>query len=1220
MGFLKKNNLNNKNNTKSKMKGILKDMLMWGYEKPYLKKKSEYPSICLQKLIDTTKWNKSEQKLVDDLVRILPGNKVTIDVPSKRNHLQSLLDKMAGDVELYNSLCQHIMNKDNFQIMKHWNSQRKQLEADKPSELEEYNEIKDSFLGSKYEKWPVFKMDDFEEIECTINKEQEESEKKERKEAGDTEVETPTNTLKDYIKQDYWPVSGRPYWYWKAALKPIMRGMLTLEDMEDSLNKLQDNWSGEGDSVKQNLRVIKQKCMEKMYDKLDVLRIKNQQRHQEFRINNNVETTAIERKRLALLKKADVDEYEFDIASKEVEWNMRMLDIIEKEIDELEQGNNDFDLKCAELGPDMDKNLKKWRNFRKIIQENNKDCLNPTRIKQLRIMKNVINRENNKVYNNIDAVKETHNKDIQQTLAKAAVVAGMFALVIGGKNLLKMAQGGSNEDVNYNPSKMDLSAITIAGINNVAEYNDLLKNNAIHPKTIPKLEWETNGIVISETDVINYHEFYKNQGKTVEEPETKSGTFHDNLRQTFTKIIENIRAIALVNNFEEIKAIQRSRAETFTTAAMNTLQSPNKIATWYENIILMNTENKVEWTVLHDPKKTYDSKGSTEYLSAYRFTTSNKSTQAQLMIFPANQIDEMEKLNNNKKDEVILNIPTFEIGRIEKRIDSYFFLPKNGVEKELKYDETKPSPFGEEYTLTGMVSTSTLTRSRESSQLPLSLFKGMFEKTNDNVIHAPNKDEKVLLRECKKQITEATNNEGDDNELKIRSIAKKYIIKRVNGIMQSNKKVIKKKTTANVVNSSTFDGNIDALEVYSWSEWYLYAKKTTFNGDEEKDVIASLSDTSRPSTQWVRHVFEKARAKAMEELQSNDVDEGMKWSMRGFLDFTNLYHYINPQTNVSKIVFRIPMMNSSRVTPSGQLDTTYTVATRGEPILTQIPKKNCVPLTFGEWALVGIEWIWDLLPQQMKEVVKTMAREKYLACKNAKEGSSERWWCIAYSAMAGAAAAVTVQKLFAGNDPMNYSSTGIAVGIGGVLGGIIGYGELYGEENGPGWRKVKQSIDLVKNGVNIIGKTRANIKKAIGKKIFRMIKDTFGEKYANVMVVSIYGQHVDIHSIVQLYNRRGAMLQQIRRELDLLWEEERKKIDHFEIIQLFDKFFTEQIGQSNIKNEMLELYFNVIRMETETPKSKPKLSLNYQFVGNPGTGKTTVAKKVCRVFILRKIA
>ena len=1179
----------------------LKNILKCGYEKPYLQKKTEYPTICLQRLIDNDEWNNSETQLVKKILE-----NVTIETSSDsfltgdKLKLYNILKLIPDDVRLNNKVCEHIMNTDNFNIMMQWNRERGQPSS--PVNLEEYNETKDSFMGSKYEKWPVFKMDEFEEIECTINKEQKEAEKKERETADpNVKVEEPTYTLKEFIKQDYWPLSGRPAWYWKAGLKPIMRGMLSLEDMEESLNKLQDNWSEEDDGVKQNLKDIKEQCMEKMYDKLSVLRIKNIERHNEFKTKNSVELTPLERKRLALLKRADVDEYEFDIASKEVEWNLRMLDIIEKEIDELEQGQNDFDLKCAELGPDMDKSLKKWREFRKIIQENNKDCLNSTRIKQLRIMKNVVSKENNKVYNNIDAVKDSHNKDIQQTLAKVAVgVAGMFALVIGGRKLANILQGGT-EETNFNPSGMGLEEIMSAGKRNVDGYNTLLKDTAEHPQAIMReLRWMTNGKVVSESEVIQYHEMHKHQ-----RPRGGKGgvidveNIHDNLRKKFTDIIENIRAIALVNNFEEIKDIQRERASTFTTSA-NTLG--NDKTTWEKNIVLMKSITQ-KWTVLIDPIKEYDG-DSVEYLSAYRFTTDKKATQAQLMIFPAKFIPhEVLKGGKRVKDEVECDIPTFEIGHIEKRIDKYFFLPDNGVEKKL--DDVKPDssePFGPNYILTGMVSSSMLAKSNESPGLKegVGIWKKLMNKTDDSHIHAPNKVEKALLVECKKEIAAARSDMP-----RIRTEGKKYVTFRVNNIMRSNKSEIKTKCTINMENSSTFDVGIDSHEVYGWSEWYLHAKKETFAN--EKDVIISLSDPSRPSTQLVKFIFEKARDKAMKELEST-VDEGAKWSLRGFLDFTNLYHYINPQTNVSKIVFRIPMMNSSRKTPGGQRDSTYTVATRGEPIITQIPKKNCVPLTFREWALVGVEWIWDLLPRQMKEVVKSMARAKYLACKNAKEGSNERWWCIAYSAMAGAAAAVTVQRLVAGNDPMNLR-TGVAAGLGGVFGGIVGYGELYGEENGPGWRRVNKAINVVKNGVGIVMKTRENIKKAIGKKIFKLIKDTFGEKYANAMVVSIYGQHVDIHSIVKLYERRGAMLQQIRRELDLLWEDERKKIDHFKVIRLFDKFFTEQIGQRNVKNEMLELYFNVIRMETETPHSKPKLALNYQFVGNPGTGKTTVATK-----------
>ena len=74
-------------------------------------------------------------------------------------------------------------------------------------------------------------------------------------------------------------------------------------------------------------------------------------------------------------------------------------------------------------------------------------------------------------------------------------------------------------------------------------------------------------------------------------------------------------------------------------------------------------------------------------------------------------------------------------------------------------------------------------------------------------------------------------------------------------------------------------------------------------------------------------------------------------------------------------------------------------------------------------------------------------------------------------------------------------------------------------------------------------------------------------------------------------------------------------INHQMCIHTLDKFFLENVGALKVKNEYLTIYENVIRMEKEQPSAQPKLaaSLNFMFVGNPGTGKTSAVATLAKL-------
>ena len=210
--------------------------------------------------------------------------------------------------------------------------------------------------------------------------------------------------------------------------------------------------------------------------------------------------------------------------------------------------------------------------------------------------------------------------------------------------------------------------------------------------------------------------------------------------------------------------------------------------------------------------------------------------------------------------------------------------------------------------------------------------------------------------------------------------------------------------------------------------------------------------------------------------------------------------------------------------------------------------------------------------------------------------SSEKFWCYAMYMTLGGAAGYSMMKVIndlIGSDPHDAWKSYLAAPI--VAGVTTGSAIVYAKN-----KSIKSVFDTISTGVSGMWSDTK-------KKIWEMMEG-FGPKYAWAFYRALHGQTMNIESLESMFDSRRKMIKSIETSFDSMWEEHKQVIDHVNIIHMFDHYFLNYIGQLDFKQTMYQLYLTILRQEHISTKARPSLSLNYQFVGNPGTGKTEAAK------------
>tara|TARA_B110000211_G_scaffold154281_1_gene175094 strand:- start:2298 stop:11048 length:8751 start_codon:yes stop_codon:yes gene_type:complete len=110
-------------------------------------------------------------------------------------------------------------------------------------------------------------------------------------------------------------------------------------------------------------------------------------------------------------------------------------------------------------------------------------------------------------------------------------------------------------------------------------------------------------------------------------------------------------------------------------------------------------------------------------------------------------------------------------------------------------------------------------------------------------------------------------------------------------------------------------------------------------------------------------------------------------------------------------------------------------------------------------------------------------------------------------------------------------------------------------------------------------------------------------------------QGSDMGAVNEFYKQRNEFVGgELIKKLKSIQETQNAKdsIDHLECIRIVDQCIIDNVGQFEMKSCLLNLYKDALRMDQEAASARPKLKsrLNFLFLGNPGTGKTTAAEEL----------
>ena len=161
-------------------------------------------------------------------------------------------------------------------------------------------------------------------------------------------------------------------------------------------------------------------------------------------------------------------------------------------------------------------------------------------------------------------------------------------------------------------------------------------------------------------------------------------------------------------------------------------------------------------------------------------------------------------------------------------------------------------------------------------------------------------------------------------------------------------------------------------------------------------------------------------------------------------------------------------------------------------------------------------------------------------------------------------------------------------------------------------------LGSIMNAIISVSKTAYGVWKSLKSALWDAL-NRWNPRYAMAVYTALHGYKMNIESLETMWKDRGKLIKDMQVALDTMWQEHKQLVDHISIIEMFDDYFLNIIGQTNFKQTMYDMYLDVLRKVHFTDNAKPERAMNYQFVGNPGTGKTEAAKKMSKFLFLSRL-
>lgn len=264
-----------------------------------------------------------------------------------------------------------------------------------------------------------------------------------------------------------------------------------------------------------------------------------------------------------------------------------------------------------------------------------------------------------------------------------------------------------------------------------------------------------------------------------------------------------------------------------------------------------------------------------------------------------------------------------------------------------------------------------------------------------------------------------------------------------------------------------------------------------------------------------------------------------------------------------------------------------------------VPTKKLRKMPWGVVLAVGIEWVWDMLPVSWQE---KLALYFWDSISNIKKNiMSHKALVVSLCALVGIAGS----QLF---------SNGLREWIYTVLG--VSKEEKSAVES----RFEKSENDSLGEVGNVLSSfqrdhpyiTGVGAAVALGSTGFLMynMRSTIKKWFDHNFWLR---QGSDMGAVKAFYNQRQQFVnEELVQEFKRIEKNQSSKdsIDHLGCIRIVDQSIIQNVGQFEMKSCLLNLYLDALRMDQESASARPKLKsrLNFLFLGNPGTGKTTAAE------------